>query len=255
MTFQSTFSLKGRSIQSLLLVLMVSNVLSLTEIKNIAGDRSGGLECEADCDNDAQCAGDLKCWQRDSGGAIPPQCVRADDHVENGWDICYDPNWVATTLSPTGIPSATPTDMPSAEPTEFHCDAHGCPDHMVCEKDSGICVRNCEVFAIDEYLSDCSAVPNTVSTMQTSISDNEARIARIESALDQMVVSIDKVSSARSPLGNVDETAMLGNVSENVLTLTGKDLLMVVLLIVNVFMMIAMAAMCFRGTTTYPVKY
>jgi len=236
--------------QSLLLMVMGTTVLSLTEVQLISNSNTNGQICEADCDNDDQCAGDLVCWQRDEGDDVPPQCVVPDGYSSTlqGYDICYDANWVE--------PTSEPTSVPTNEPTEFHCDIHGCPDHMVCDQNSGECVRNCDVFAIDEYMTDCSAVPNTVATMQASIASNEAKIARIEAALDQMLVSIDQVSSARSPLSNVDETAVMGNASVNMLTLTGKDLLMVVLLIVNVFMMIAMATMCFRGThSSNPIKY
>jgi len=236
----------GRVVQLLLMSVMASTVSSLTEVQDIDASNTNGQVCEADCDADGQCAGDLVCWQREVGDAIPPQCVLPNGYTDNGWDICYDANWVS------------PTTAPTPAPTEFNCNVNGhdCSDHMTCDTSSGECVRNCAVFEIDQFMDDCSAVPNTITTMRTSITDIEAKVARIEDALDQMIVSIDAVASARVPLSNVDGAMAMGNDATTVLTLSGKDMLMVVLLIVNVFMVIAMATMCFRGSGRgKPVKY
>jgi len=269
-----TSSWNGRFVQLLLMGVMGSTVSSLTEVQDISAGHTNGQVCEADCDDDGQCAGDLKCMQRASAGdPIPPQCVLPAGYTDWAWDICYDANW-------------------------DNCNVNGCSDHTACDTSSGYCVRNCAVFEIDEFMDDCSAVPNTITTMQgnittmhgdmttmqgniatihggittmegniatmqgdmttmqTSITDIEAKVARIEDALDQMIVSIDAVASARVPLSNVDGAMAMGNDATTVLTLSGKDMLMVVLLIVNVFMVIAMATMCFRGSGRgKPVKY
>ena len=44
--------------------------------------------CIGECDNDAQCAPGLKCFQRTDGHAIPG-CKGAGGGI--GWDYCYDP--------------------------------------------------------------------------------------------------------------------------------------------------------------------
>jgi hypothetical protein len=70
--------------------------------------------CEGDCDNDNQCAGDLKCFQRDDRTAVPGCSGPGVD----GWDYCvYPPNPAATpTASPTATPTANPTNtaLPNA---------------------------------------------------------------------------------------------------------------------------------------------
>jgi hypothetical protein len=61
---------------------------------NIVGNNFGsgyplGL-CEGDCDNDHECAGDLKCFQRSGSKAIPG-CT-GDKPKYHGVDFCYYPN-------------------------------------------------------------------------------------------------------------------------------------------------------------------
>jgi hypothetical protein len=51
------------------------------------------FDCEGDCDTDADCAGHLKCFQRDGGSAdaIVPGCTDSKQYGANT-DVCYDPN-------------------------------------------------------------------------------------------------------------------------------------------------------------------
>ena len=53
------------------------------------GSATGLQACIGECDNDAQCFGNLECFQRSNGGPIPG-CTgnggRPDD------DYCYDPH-------------------------------------------------------------------------------------------------------------------------------------------------------------------
>ena len=43
--------------------------------------------CEGDCDADADCAGNLECFQR-NGDEEVPGCVGSG---QTGWDYCYEP--------------------------------------------------------------------------------------------------------------------------------------------------------------------
>lgn len=45
--------------------------------------------CEADCDSDNDCIGNLKCFQRNGYTSIPG----CSGSGVNGYDYCYDPNW------------------------------------------------------------------------------------------------------------------------------------------------------------------
>ena len=46
-------------------------------------------KCQGDCDTDNECAANLKCYQRNSGGAVPPGCSGTPTGSN---DYCYDPN-------------------------------------------------------------------------------------------------------------------------------------------------------------------
>ena len=68
-------------------------------IKHIAGDPPTGDntawspqldKCEGDCDTDADCKGNLKCFQRSNGEPVPG-CSGAG--ARRDYDYCYDPNW------------------------------------------------------------------------------------------------------------------------------------------------------------------
>ena len=49
---------------------------------------------EGDCDRNSDCAGNLRCYQRNGTTNIPG--VKFKNYSENrryrGWDVCYDPS-------------------------------------------------------------------------------------------------------------------------------------------------------------------
>jgi len=49
------------------------------------------LECDGDCDSDADCHGNLVCWHRDGWDDLVPPGCRGDVHGRL-YDYCYDPN-------------------------------------------------------------------------------------------------------------------------------------------------------------------
>ena len=46
--------------------------------------------CAGDCDSDRDCAGNLKCFQRNTNGPGPPGCAASG--IYNDYDYCYDPD-------------------------------------------------------------------------------------------------------------------------------------------------------------------
>jgi hypothetical protein len=70
--------------------------------------------CQGDCDNDNECEGNLKCFQR-SGEESVPGCTNLSSRW-SGIDFCYDPS----TGSPTPTTSAPTTSVsPTFAPTTF----------------------------------------------------------------------------------------------------------------------------------------
>lgn len=59
---------------------------------------SGELQAgEGDCDNDNECAGDLKCFKRDAGDPSPPGVYfNRPTHATGSGDFCYDPSELLT---------------------------------------------------------------------------------------------------------------------------------------------------------------
>eukprot|EP01046_Picozoa_sp_COSAG06_P067611 COSAG06_NODE_17606_length_931_cov_1.051683_1_plen_183_part_01 len=53
---------------------------------------AGGL-CQGECDTDAECAGDLQCWQRSTRDVPVPGCIESAVSAANSadYDYCYDP--------------------------------------------------------------------------------------------------------------------------------------------------------------------
>jgi len=96
---------------------------------------------------------------------------------------------------------------PMAAPTEFHCAEHGCDDQLLCDEDSGECLRNCEVFQIDEFLLDCSAEwesnGNTVDAMATSIAQNSADITTVTASAS---TNADDIASNLVAIGTVSSS-------------------------------------------------
>ena len=67
-------------------------------------------ECQGDCDNDAECAGDLICFKR-SANEVVPGCVGPGESKE---DYCYNMNpGNPTTVAPSASPFAKPTQNPT----------------------------------------------------------------------------------------------------------------------------------------------
>eukprot|EP01084_Bolivina_argentea_P061679 112756_1 len=54
---------------------------------NVDGDNL--VECQGDCDNDNNCIGNWKCFQRDGAAPNAPGCQGTP---RDNWDYCYDPN-------------------------------------------------------------------------------------------------------------------------------------------------------------------
>ena len=49
--------------------------------------------CEGDCDRDTDCAGKMKCYQRNDKRQIPG-CKTGGGGDNNGWDYCFaDPTY------------------------------------------------------------------------------------------------------------------------------------------------------------------
>jgi len=70
--------------------------------------------CEGDCDDDDECAGDLKCFQRNRRGQAVPGCSPGGDD-DNTSDFCYREMSLAPTKSPA--PTRSPTKSPSVGPS------------------------------------------------------------------------------------------------------------------------------------------
>lgn len=79
-------------------------------------------ECEGDCDENLDCAGDLICYQRNANEAVPG-CDGGQDE-STGTDYCIRPTATIVTTtsgSPTPIPAPTsprPSPLPTPIPTK-----------------------------------------------------------------------------------------------------------------------------------------
>ena len=77
---------------------------------------------QGDCDDDTDCAGDLKCFNRDNGEDVPGCVGNTEKHARTRRDYCYSDTQVVTpnpTTSPvTSSPTTSdPTLSPSKKPT------------------------------------------------------------------------------------------------------------------------------------------
>jgi hypothetical protein len=62
-----------------------------TPVEHLGANPSVTLaKCQGDCDLDSQCAGNLKCWQRDGNEPIPG-CIMGGSGDISSHDYCYDP--------------------------------------------------------------------------------------------------------------------------------------------------------------------
>ena len=68
-------------------------------------------KCQGDCDTDNDCAGNLKCYQRSSGGTVPPGCSGTPTGSN---DYCYDPNDSAPPPSTTTLRIVGDNKSPSS---------------------------------------------------------------------------------------------------------------------------------------------
>ena len=73
-------------------------------------------KCAGDCDDDADCVGDLECFQRDGTDTVRGCHSGGLGDISN-YDYCFDPNTASPTNSPTQAPTASPTVSPTTSPT------------------------------------------------------------------------------------------------------------------------------------------
>lgn len=113
----------------------------LPPLKTLGLDPKGKLDiCEGDCDNDAGCAGKLRCFQRD-GYTTPPGC---DGLGTEGYDYCYDPEALGhPDLVKVGVnpkKKKLPLDICAGD-----CDSDDdCKEGLVCfQRDGVITVPGC----------------------------------------------------------------------------------------------------------------
>lgn len=106
-----------------------------------AEDRSEGLlECEGDCDSDEDCAGDLKCQQRDGLETVYGcEGVPRGENGVSSFDYCYDDS----SEQPSAAPTQEPTVAPSAAPTKKGMDecATDCQVDNDCDADLVCMIR------------------------------------------------------------------------------------------------------------------
>lgn len=86
--------------------------------------------CEGDCDNDKECTGNLKCFQRD-GYTTPPGC---DGLGKEAYDYCYDPEALGLpNLKDVGKNPGKTLDVCGGD-----CDSDkDCKEGLVCYQRSG----------------------------------------------------------------------------------------------------------------------
>jgi len=143
-----------------------------------------------------------------------------------------------------------------------------CADHLVCH-DDGECGRDCTEFPVDDWLLDCSAEfgenENDIATLKSDIVTIKSDIQTIEdsvngkadtaatnalqAAIDVINSRLDKLtlSSAHSVPGMVDGSTPLDTDSMK-WTLTGKDMTIVALLMVNLAIMATLFVVCRTGS-------
>ena len=126
-------------------------------------------ECEGDCDNDDQCAGDLVCFYNGAGETnVPPGCHGT---ASNNWDYCY--NKLPTenpTVDPTSMPTSPteqPTGIPTTNPTEE-------PSEYVMEHQTAISWSDANAYCASTYGTTLATIKtdidaNTVLSMKQSV--------------------------------------------------------------------------------------
>lgn len=143
------------------------------------------------------------------------------------------------------------TAAPSSSPTDFNCATQGCDDQFVCDVSSGECMRNCDVFHIDDFLLDCSAEWGTSAadqaSMRSEIDGIQSSISEIEKTLNQMAFA-----DARAAGSAVDEFGFTGKAQDHWWTafnLGGKDVVIIILLAITAIMLtIILTLVCTQRT-------
>jgi hypothetical protein len=106
-------------------------------LENYGHTPSGKLAvCEGDCDNDTQCKGHLKCFQRQNGEKVPG-CAEGSNSPKH-YDYCYNPakakNEHLGTLTTIGTHwNSRKANQGKLEVCEGDCDNdHHCKGHLRC---------------------------------------------------------------------------------------------------------------------------
>merc|ERR1712195_154754 len=64
--------------------------VTVKNLVNFGGNGQANMQtCEGDCDSDSDCAGSLRCFQREAGRVAIPDCANNAD-VPHNYDFCYD---------------------------------------------------------------------------------------------------------------------------------------------------------------------
>ena len=103
-------------------------------------------ECQSDCDNDSECVGDLRCFQRDFGEDVPG-CQR-DNSIPITSDVCFDP-------TKNNVMRKVSSDNPrgSKKRCEYDCDSDNhCIGMLQChQRSSGELTPGCYGIVHDTY--------------------------------------------------------------------------------------------------------
>eukprot|EP00986_Skeletonema_menzelii_P018533 scaffold26655_cov153-Skeletonema_menzelii.AAC.3 len=177
----------------------------LKEIKFVANPPRAPLgECEGDCDNNNQCAGDLICYQR-KGNEDVPGCTggrsdssRTDYCIRSPSDAAISTLSSRTSVLKVPTPTLLPTPAPTAKPSpaqvaqaaqkevkfirwtpraplgecEGDCDGdHQCAGDLIChQRDANEEVPGCTGGGSDNKVTDYCIRPATDATISTTSS-------------------------------------------------------------------------------------
>ena len=95
--------------------------------KGVSGCKSSApcSKCQGDCDSDAECTGQLKCYQRNNKKKITG-CTPGGAGDTNGYDYCYDPY----SLVSRGAAGCSPSKKCTACIGEGCFPLRACPPHI-----------------------------------------------------------------------------------------------------------------------------
>jgi hypothetical protein len=101
--------------------------------------------CEGDCDSDADCAGAMKCYQRDDSSQVPG-CKKGGSGDRSGFDYCYETPFSYTYKSKQ-LPTSCSTSCvigsiqcPLEQPTSPGLEPDACWDGSHKKANRGVCV-------------------------------------------------------------------------------------------------------------------